>query len=330
MRIAGWSLREEIGSLIEQWYWLVLALLVGGGVGWGTAFVFPADYEAHAPLFVAFNADGIFTSPDDYKNAQFEEVSDLILSDAVLDTVLVLVQQDPGGEPWTREDLRARVTLRWRNAGRWDLVARDRDRTRAERLAALWRVTALEQLTEAISHAQTFYQLDQELNAILHTQEAVYQEQVYLLAVESALQDWLAQSGEGTVPTRVRAELWAYALSVSMPDGFPVEGAGRQAYTDWAEDVLAVLDTQQHILVAQDLAARARLDTLADAWLVEKEASQALTAFLVVEQHEARVETTIVREPGLLALVGGGVGVLGWFVFRLVLVARSKEDDQKD
>ena len=327
MRNSGWSLREEIGSLIEQWYWLVLALLVGGSVGWGVAYVFPADFEAHAPLFVAFHTDGTFTSPDDYKNAQFEEVSDLILSDVLLDSVLAVLQQDQGWGDWTREDLRARLTLRWRNAGRWDLVARDRDRTRAERLVAVWRVTALEHLTGAISHAQTFYQLDQQLNAILHTQEEVDRDQAHLQAVEAAFRDWLAQPGEGTVSTKARAELWAYALSISMPDGFPAEGADKQAYANWAEGVLVVLDTQQTLLAGQAQAARERMDTLADAWLVEKKASQALTAFLVVEQHEERVETTLIREPGLLALVGGGIGVLGWFVFRLVLVARKREDD---
>ena len=327
MRFSGWSLREEIGVLVEQWYWLVLALLVGGGIGWGIAYVFPTDYETTAPLFVAFNADGIFTSPDDYKNAQFEVVDDLILSDAMLNSVLVSLQQNQGlWDDWTREDLRARLSLRWRNAGRWDLVARDQDPTQAERLAVLWRDVALQQIIAAISHAQTFYHLDQQLNAIIYAQETDAQKQAHLMAVEGALRDWLSRAGEGSDLERGRAELWAYALSLSMPDGFPEEGADRQAYVDWAESLLVVLDTEQALLAAQDLASRERMTTLTEDWLTEKEASRGLTAFLTVERREEGAETGVhtgaVREPGLLALVFGGVGVLGWLAFRLVMAAR--------
>ena len=321
MDVSGWSLREELSELIERWYLAVLVFLIGGVMGWGAAHIFPADYEVRAPLFVAFNSDALFTSPDDYKNAQFEEVTDLILSDALLDEVLAELEED-----WNRADLRNRFSVQWRNAGRWELVVRDRDPDRAARVAAVWRDCAFGLMTGAISHAQTFYQLDLELQAITRAQGETYREQARLQAVEMALRAWLAQPDE-PVSAQERAELFALARAVSIPDGFPDDGAGRPAYVDWAEGLLAVVEAEHALLEAQDQILREQLVSLRIDWLEEKTDSRGLSAFLVVEMALSttggEVEGEEVREPGVLALVGGVVGVLGWVGFRLVNVARQ-------
>jgi hypothetical protein len=326
---SSWSLQEEVEYSISRWYMLVLVFLIGGVAGWGTGYIVPTDYEARAPLFVAFNADAIFTSPDDYKNAQFEEVTDLILSDEVLDEALT------GLDEKDRAAMRERLSVQWRNAGRWELVAQSGVHTRAALLVALWRELAFEQITDALSHAQTFYQLDLELKAVIRMQGETHREQTRLQAVEMAVRDWLAQLEDEPVSAQEREELLALALSVSTPTAFPDEGAARQVYVDWGEDLLVILETEHSLLDTQDQALRERMAALGVDWLAEKTASRGLSAFLVVELR-GEVESDVVRAPGVLTLVGGVIGVLGWLGFRLVNVARNsaarqrREDDREN
>lgn len=322
MNEGSWSLREEVGAWITHWYLFVLAFLIGAGVGWGVAFVFPTDYEARAPLFVAFNSDALFTSPDDYKNAQFEEVTDLILSDTMVDEVLAQI----GETGWDREDLRARLSVQWRNAGRWDLVVRDRDPARAARFAALWREIAFEQLTGFITHAQTFSQLDLDVNLVARKLSEATQAQTRLGAIETGVRAWLAAPDSDPVSAPERAELWAYAQEIATPRAFPAEGAERQAYLAWADDLLAVLAVKRGLLDAEIQAEQAQMDTLSAAWQAEKMASRGLSAYLVVELR-GEITGGAVRAPGLLALVGGMVGGLAWISFRVARVGRRRGDD---
>ena len=323
---ASWSLREEVSSLIERWYILVLAFLAGGVVGWGAAYIFPTDYEARANLSVAFNSDALFTSPDDYKNAQFEEVADLVLSDALLDEVLAKLQQEGDAwRDWKREDLRRRFTVQWRNAGAWQLVVRDRDEGRARQLAFFWQDAAIQLVTGAIAHAETFYQLDLALKAANYAQGENYREQTRLQAVEMAIHAWLSKPEDGPVSERERAELKTLVRAVSSFDSFdiPDEGDDRQAYVNRAAELLAALETGHALLETQDQALRARITSLNEDWLAEKTASRGLSAFLSVDIHQASLMVSEVRTPAVLTLVGGWIGVLGWLGFRLVQVARK-------
>ncbi len=320
MKDAGWSLREEVGAWVTQWYILVLAILIGGGGGWGAAFVFPADYEARAPLFVAFNSDALFTSPDDYKNAQFEEVTDLILSDAVLDDVLAGFEEN-----LDRDDLRTRFSVQWRNAGRWDLVVRDRDPARAGQLAARWREAAFDQLSAALPHAQTLSQLDQKANLLARSLADVAQAQTRLEAIETGLRVWL-EAGNDPVSEEERAELWVYAQEYLAPGGFPKADADREAYRAWANELLSMLEIKGGLLEAENQVLQAQMEAISEAWQIEKTASRGLSAYLLVELR-GEVQVGGVRKPGVVMLVGGIVGGLGWIVLQLVRVARRGRND---
>lgn len=309
----SWSIQEEVERWGARWYLLVLAILIGGAVGWGVAWVLPAPTEARAPLFVAFNSDALFTSPDDYKNAQFEEVTEFLLSNAMLDDLAGL------DSDWDRETLRAKLTVEWRNAGRWDLVVRDQNPDRATRIAASWREIAFDHLSAALPHALTFLQLDQEMNLLPRQLGDVTRAQTRLDAVEAAVRAWQATD---PVSAADRAELWTYALEFSTPRGFPEEGAAAQAYTDWTTELLAVLEAKRGLLDAENQALQARMDVLKGEWEAEKTAARGLSAYLVVEMG-GEVQTQGVRSLGVLALVGGAVGLLSLLVGWLVHLARA-------
>lgn len=310
-----WSLQEEVAHMGARWVWFVLAILLGGTIGWGSAWVFPAPTEARAPLYVAFNSDALFTSPDDYKNAQFEEVTDLLLSDPMLDELLAGLD-----DARDRETLRAQLTVEWRNAGRWTLVTRDQDPARAAQVAAHWRALAFAHLSDALSHAQTFSLLDLEANLLARQLADVTRAQTRLDAIIIAVRAWDAAD---PVSAEARAALWAYALEFSTPRGFPEDGAPRTAYTDWITELLGVLAAKQEMLNSENQALQTRMDALRVAWDTELRASRGLSAYLVVELG-GEVETRPMRSPGLLALVGGGVGLMGVFVSWLVRMGKQR------
>lgn len=311
-----WSLQDEIEKWGMQWYLLVLAFLLGAALGWGAAWVFPAPTEARAPLYVAFNTDTLFTSPDDYKNAQFEQVTELLLSEAWLDEVRGKL------EAGNQEIERDQLSVEWRNAGRWELVVRDQNPDRAARVAATWRAVAFEHLTDALSHAQTFAQLDQNINAAARHLSDLTHAQTHLAAVTAEVRAW--HPAEPVTP-EARAALFTYAQAFSVPRTFPAEDASPQTYLDFVTDLLAVQEAQQTLLTAEMDALQPQMDSLKAAWEAEKAASHGLSAFLVVEQR-GEVMVREVRSPGVLALVGGAVGVLGLLVGWLVGLSRRKND----
>jgi hypothetical protein len=262
---------------------------------------------------VAFNSEALFTSPDDYKNAQFEEVTDLLLSEAWLEEVKAgLAGEDQGVA-------REQFSVAWRNAGRWELVVRDRNPARAARVAAHWREVAFAQLSDALAHALTFSHLDQQLNATARHLADLTRTHTHLTTVLAAVRAW--QSDDPVAP-EARAALWAYAGEFSVPRNFPAEDAPRQAYLDWAADLLAVLEAKQSLLDTEFEMLPPRIIALQTDWNVEKAASRGLSAYLVVEQR-GEVEMQAVRSPGVMALVGGGVGLLSLLVGWLVNLSRA-------
>lgn len=310
-----WSIHDEIETWGTRWYLLVLSFLLGAALGWGAAWVFPAPTEARAPLYVAFNTDALFTSPDDYKNAQFEQVTELLLSETWL--------KDVRGKLNSGDQVigRDQFSVEWRNAGRWDLVVRDQDSARAARVAATWREVAFEHLTVALTHAQTFSQLDQNINAAARHLADLTHEQTRLATVTAEVRAW--QPTELISPA-ARAALWAYTQEYSIPQDFPPEDASVQAYLDFVANFLTVLEAKQTLLTAELEAWQPQMDSLKADWETEKTASHGLSAYVVVELR-GEVITREVRSPGVLALVGGVVGVLSLLVVWMVGLARARQ-----
>ena len=75
-----------------------------------------------------------------------------------------------------------------------------------------------------------------------------------------------------------RAELWAYAQEIATPRDFPEEGAVREMYVAWADDLLAVVAVKRGLLDAEIQAEQAQMETLSAAWQAEKTASRGLSA----------------------------------------------------
>jgi capsular polysaccharide biosynthesis protein len=165
--VTNWTVREEILSLSQRWYWLVSAFLAGSLLGWGISWILPPVYQAQIELFVAINADTEFTNPDDYKNWQMGQLDAFIMSAGVIQEVLSQLKGlDSGWEGHTAQDLRSMLSVRWRNAGQWRLVATASDAAKASRLAQVWSEVVFERVSEALVHADRFVGVDRKLDAL--------------------------------------------------------------------------------------------------------------------------------------------------------------------
>ena len=333
MRAEGWSLREEFLSLIRKWYLVAALFAAGGALGWLAGAMIPAQYEARAALKVSFNADAIYLTPDDYKNWQMEELEDLVLSERVLAETLRRLQSGDGDwTDWTTADLRAVLTPRWRNAAAWSLVATLPDPEPAAALAGAWRQAALEQAESALEHALAFDRLDRRLDGIARELAAIETGMERLEDLHRALRHFSIAPPEGRAAQRA-AELHDRLQQAPflIAGRFPGREAPDEELAAWAAAESGRAAAAAATLADLKDGLLEEYDRIGAEWLVEKEASAGLSAYLDVSmpsdpgvQVEAQVRT------GLLAFAGAVSAVLAWIAAHLVRMGMRSERGTAD
>lgn len=329
--MTNWTVREEILSLSQRWYWLVLAFLVGSLLGWGIAWILPPVYQAQVDLYVAINADTEFTNPDDYKNWQMGQLDAFIMSENIIQGLLTQLEGlDSGWHGYPVQDLRSMLSVRWRNAGHWRLVATANDSEKASILAQTWRDVVFEQLSEAIVHANQFVQVDRELDALNHELLSTREHTLGLIQASEALKAWRDESLQSQSTTSLdQVERWylqSLAARLTVPGRIfqdilaemPPPDGGVDDYLVWVDHILVMLDEN---LVLQEEWERELLsgqDELNQRWAEEEALSHGLSAYLHIERlTSAGATVQAERTPALAALVGGFLGMLVWVAARL-------------
>lgn len=334
--VTNWTIREEILSLSQRWYWLVAAFLLGGLFGWGISWILPSSYQAQVELYVAINADTQFTNPDDYKNWQMGQLDAFILSDSVIQSLLSqLIRLDSDWEGLTVQDLRSMLSVRWRNAGKWRLVVTAHDAETASTVAQVWRDAVFDQLSEALIHANRFVQLDRELDTLDYELLLTREQTLGLKQANDALISWreerLQSQNSASVSQIERWHLQSLVARLSLQDraaqdfleDMPPPQAEVQDYIDWVEPLLVRFEESLRVQEEweRDLLARqADLDSL---WAEEEKMAQGLSAYLHIEPlTNAGVSVQAERTPAMAALVGGFLGMIGWVVAHLSMVSK--------
>ncbi|OQX61641.1 MAG: hypothetical protein B5M51_07480 [Anaerolinea sp. 4484_236] len=97
-----WSFRDEILRMTRQWYVVLAFIIVGGLLGYGGTYLFPAPCRVTADLYVGIDvirvgemahviplAEHEPLNLDDYKNWQLKQVADVVSSEKVLAKTLL-------------------------------------------------------------------------------------------------------------------------------------------------------------------------------------------------------------------------------------------------
>lgn len=326
-----WSLRQEILRTTHAWPLIVLFCLTGSLLGWGISLVWPSPYRATKELYIGLNvyreqpAHLRFENLDDYKNWQMANLNTLILTDEVIDASLAELQNlDPYWHGLTRPELRAMLHAYWRNAGKWHLVAENRNSRRAIQMVSVWQQVVLERVNRALHEAQTMIRLDQQMQA-LAAQQALASAR--LAELQRSLQTLQAQqeSLSTSPPTQMleqnqRWSIWQNLVQAELgaawldpAEKFPAMEEPVEKYGPWMEQAKLLLESEITSLNTQVEALQKEQITLSSEYELSLHNNLGLSADLQVDSVTTDPpQITMVRPTGLLMLVGGLLGLGSW------------------
>lgn len=324
----NWNLRADILEISHRWTLPFFAFLIGSLIGIGVSFLLPSPYRAESDLYIAYNADGVYRNPDDYKNWQLGELEAFTSSEHILNETLDrLKAEDSYWEDTTTEELRRKLHTYWRNAGKWRLVAKDSDPGHTTQLVRVWREVIIDEVTGATSQAAVMLDLDTQIKGVINSKVAVDTQLTQLTQMKAALDTWVGgEKGQQPLNILERWHLQTIATNiatynpVALPllEEIPPPEAPARDYLPWVERLIVVM--QGDLMIIQELSATltSQHDALTLDWEEASDASHGLTAFLVVEPlSESNLIAKPVRRTSQLALVGGLLGVLIWGLFWL-------------
>jgi len=202
-----WSFRDEILRMTRQWYVVLAFIIVGGLLGYGGTYLFPAPCRVTADLYVGIDvirvgemahviplAEHEPLNLDDYKNWQLKQVADVVSSEKVLaKTLESLRARDAYWNQLEIADLKALLDIYWYDAGTWQLEAIHPQAKYAAQAAEIWRNTGYAYIEELLVFAERATALDAELQSS-NTSIGIVEERI-------------ASLEEGTVLEEAQAEL---------------------------------------------------------------------------------------------------------------------------
>jgi hypothetical protein len=332
------SLSQEILEIAHRWYQPLLAFLLGCLVGWVVSSMYPISYRAETRISVAYNADAVFSHPDDLKNWQMYQLDALVLSpDVLAETLERLRANDSYWESVSEVQLREMVHASWRNTGVWRLSAIHPEEYRAANLAYNWMRVTLEKYWAASQAAGQLQGLESQIAAldqVLASQQLVVSglgQSIYDLV---SWQDNLTQAPADQAPgDPARLQILVLAGQAQDVDpalkelvgDYPDPSSNNTAYLEWLGRLLPVLQSRLANAEMQSNALQNQKDRLAQEYNAARDRSRGLSTLLVVTPMLDGIwQIETIRQTGLMALVGGLLGVLGWASYWLVRLSLKK------
>jgi len=327
-----WNARSEILAISHRWPVIMLFILLGSLIGAAAAYLLPSPYRAESTLHVAYNADIHLRNPDDYKNWQMEQLNIFIQSDGVLgETLLRLQNQNSVWSDTTIDDLAASLHVYWRNAGEWSLVAEAPSPDLAAELLDTWQQVILEQIEAATVHAYAVLDLSTRVDTLYLERVDTNLRISELNQTKDAIQAWMQNFDENMADSPLEArERWLLLSRAASAAGWNPQGAAlltdtpppeaaASEYLPWLEKMLVFIDQELETLEPQSGQLTEEYNQLYGEWEEELETSRGLTAYLVVSpldngSHPAKP----VRTTGMMAFVGGMLGLLTWALIWLM------------
>ncbi len=344
-----WRLSDEISRVTHQWPVIVFFILLGSLLGGVFAYQIPSPYQASEELYVGLDpyetiddryvsdyANFEFRNPDDYKHWQMSQLSLLVIFDDYLQETLTRLREQ--GSYWNEVDvqgLKGMLAAYWRNAGKWGLVAENKDPKMAAQAVNTWRDVIIEKTNFAISKSRELLQIDQQMKNLTRDEGEARLRQTELGEIKNGLLAWEEQV-LGNVDNRSlddldRWRLWTLAAQAAGYDpswqellgNFPASERTAQEYGSWVERLMASIDLEVQTIQTRvdDLEKeRAGLQTQ---WENSLLAGRGLSAALVVEKpsdQPANIEQA--RPTSTAALIGGVTGLLVWGLVMLAQISK--------
>ncbi len=335
----SWIFRDTLLTESHRWPLIVLHFLIGSLLGLAVAIVWPSPHQATLEISVELNPYRVvddlsvakyagvqFRNVDDYKYWQMQQLNSLVLFDEYLHETLVRLRGiDPYWNSVSVEELRGMLQVYWRNAGKWLLVAGASQPDYAEQAVSTWRDVIFDKTINAISNAKHLLLLDLQLQTITDEQLALRMRATELAEIKDALLTW-QESLEvvhysGSIET---IDSWRFGILAaraagmdlgwkSLLEDIPPPGASPQEYGSWIDRLIPAIEEEAEIASTQLDHLELERSNVFTQWENALQEGHGLSATLFIEQpSDLSPHVKQVRSTGLVALVGGLLGLLIW------------------
>lgn len=348
------NLGKEILRITHRWYLILLFVLVGALVGWGSSYIWSSIRRASLDLYVGLNAyrspfdsyavevaGQAFRLVDDYKNWQMEQLDELVRSDSFIEEVLSRLGAE--GLKWdgSLQDFRDNSELLWRNPGKWKLVVDAKDSETAMVAVEIWGNVILEKVNEAIDHAGDVAALDIQMTSISEDKVELEQRWQNLLYIDNELADWFEDISKmednQTIPTLDHWNMLALVSQVvdSNPvwtrimEDAPAAGTEARLYIEWLGAIQSMITEELEVIPDQIEYLDQSFSSVSAIYKEEISKSFGLASTLVVEKvADETPQVEIIRESADLALIGGVIGFLIWGIWEFSRISKRLDQNQ--
>lgn len=349
----SWYLRDYALRLSRHWYWLLLSILIGAALGWAASTVWPATYQATQELYIGLNAyrassdryiaqvaQEQFTNLDDYKHWQMSQIEAIALSRGMLEEALAEMRMtEPAWEAVDPDELRGMVTLAWRNAGVWEFIVLHPERELAQQAAETWSFLVLEEIRQAVGHAQAVQFLDAQYLAVARQRTALQERQLGLEQIQAALQDRqqelnaLPEDASLSVTQQVQIQAllanaadWSPAWQAFLQQ-LPSEASAPAAFSEWIQAGERLITAELELLPAQITALEQQAADLQSAYIEQADLSRGVAANVSIELwDDAVAQVELLRPRANLIVTGALLGLFVWIGIEIVALPNREQD----
>jgi hypothetical protein len=344
-----WTLREALYITFHNWPLLFACIIIGALLGFGLSYIWPSYYRASSNIYIGLNpyrkfsdtnfealANPKYSNLDNYHYWQMSQLNSAIFMDSYLAATLDRLRQaDPYWQTVDVAHLRGMLETEWRSSGTWSMIANHPNRLFAQQAARAWSDVVVEQVPQAVSAARDTFRIDQELQA---NENAILQatlRQRELLAAQKDLHEWqkFAQDKppESAVESATRWQLLATVTRLAdyspvwmdVLRNQPEADAKAQAYLDWIDQTLPLLETEAETLHQRILFLNQQQIELATQYSQASQKSLSFSPNIEIQRRED-LNPLKMQPSSTLILVGGVTGLLMGLLSQLVIITRGR------
>jgi hypothetical protein len=260
----------------------------------------------------------------------------IYLDEFMQETLNELRQHDPYWETVTNEQLSEMLDAEWRSAGKWELVAEDRDPQRASDAAETWGKIIIKRIQEAVLSARDLFMIDQGLQAVANEKLDTDLRVQQLTDTKSSILEWQTTARDFPQDQPLDSvQRWQALALAAQPAQFtplwtaaldqqPAADALPEAYLSWSEELKAVIDIELSILEKRLDSLDQQHSELQEKYSAAFEKSMGLSPNIEIESLKS-LPAKIVRHTSTFALIGGAISLLIWILTQLVIITNREQ-----
>jgi hypothetical protein len=347
-----WSIKKEIINATQRFPIFMMYCLTGCLIGWITSIFLPSPYRATKELYVGLNTQRIIhhqqasnlidiqiINMDDYKNWQMNSLNSVIFTDSIIEETLKQLQElDTYWKDFNTETLSDDLHVYWRNAGKWRLVAENKNARYARQAVYVWQEVVLEEINLAISASHQAYELDRQLQSTTNAQtKAIEQAAVYDQLIVDLI-NWkeilsllsqnqlLSDSEHDILRSLTQYDTLTGSSATVINQKFPETNSPIYKYLYWIDEFLLWLNSENNII--QHRIKSLEIERLKYAADFEKasHSSMGLSSDLVVDGINGdQINVYTIRPTSLLILIGALLGMILWLSVLLIKICLRPE-----